>query len=71
MSEAKKRGVALRNFQDAGTGDCFEAGQSVAFSSSVFANYAAAGLVSDAAPKGFASTPVTLPDHEPAPEQAS
>lgn len=51
MSDAKKKGFAQRNFKDAGTGESFEGGKPVELAAAVYANYEAAGLVGDKAPK--------------------
>ena len=59
MSDAKKKGFAQKNFKDAGTGESFEAGKPVELAAGVYANYEAAGLVGDKAPKGSDPAPAT------------
>lgn len=47
MSEPqRKRALVLRSFNDAGTGESFEAEKTVMIDAGAFANYEAAGLVS-------------------------
>ncbi len=48
----KIKGFVLREFKDAGTEQTFTPGEkAIEFESGAFANYKAAGLVSDTAPK--------------------
>lgn len=57
MSDAKKKGFAQKNFKDAGTGQSFEGGKPVELPAGIYANYEAAGLVGDKAPKGSDPAP--------------
>lgn len=61
MSDAKKKGFAQRNFKDAGTGERFESGKPVELPAGVYANYEAAGLVGDKAPKAAEPATATTP----------
>lgn len=42
---ARKRAVIVRSFNDAGTGESFEAGKTQLIDAGAYANYEAAGLV--------------------------
>ncbi|GEM_PF-1293973 len=56
MSTKTKKAHILRDFNDAGTERRFTAGSTVDLDEGTYANYAAAGLVSDKAPKEEAKT---------------
>lgn len=47
MSEEKKKGRALKAFNDAGTGQNFEADEVYDFPAGAYANYLAAGLITN------------------------
>lgn len=58
-SKTPKKGFALRDFNDAGTEQSFKKGAAVELDAGTYANYEAAGLVSDKKPepKAAAETP--------------
>jgi hypothetical protein len=50
MSKSTRRGRVLATFNDAGTGETFEAGSEHDFQAGAYGNYEAAGLVRPARP---------------------